>query len=313
MTTIDAVRARPKAHLGLFRYSAWDAVPAAAVYIQFALMVGFFLAWPQMNWPERFGAAALYACSIGWNLDSVSHNFVHNPFFAWEPFNRLTAFLFTFELGTPQTMYKYVHMRHHSGNSDRIGPDGKTRDPISLYQFGHDGHAEPPLSYIFMQFWRDDGPYTVARAIRLKRPQEAREALHEFWAMIALYAVLLVLNWQFVLFLAPFYYLGQCFSFLIAYYEHLGADPQTPIATGVSTYGRVYNWAFMNNGYHAEHHYRPKTHWTRMHAQLEETREDMAAAGVRTLKRAHFLGFLDPSTREVPTAKPPRARTATPN
>lgn len=304
--TAKRARARPKAHAALFRYSAWDAIPATLIYVQFALVLAFAWAWPHMGWAARFACAALYALGIGWNLDSVSHNFIHNPFFAWEPLNRLTSFIFSFTLGTPQTMYKYVHMRHHAGNSDRIGADGKTVDPISLYQFGHDGKIEPALSYIFLQFWRDDGPFTVARAIRVKRPREAREALEEFWAMLALYAVLAVINWQFVLFLAPFYYLGQCMSFLIAWYEHAGANPDLLIATGVSTYEPIYNWAFLNNGYHAEHHHRPKAHWTTMRAVREETRAAQLEANVRTLRWPHVLGFLDPSSRDVPTARPPR-------
>ena len=303
-----AGRERRRARAGLFRYSAWDAIPAALVYLQFGLILAFFVAWPQLNWPERILGGCLYGLAIGWNLDSVSHNFIHNPFFAWEPLNRLTSLVLTFELGTPQTMYKYVHMRHHAGNSDRIGADGRTVDPISLYQYGHDGKVEPLWSYVFRQFWRDDGPFTVAAKIRAKRPREARQALIEFWAMLALYATLLVLNWRFVLFLAPFYYLGQCMSFLIAWFEHAGANPDEPIATGVSSYGRVYNALFLNNGYHAEHHHQPKTHWTRMTTLRAETRAEQMRAGVRTIRWAHPLGFLDPSWREVPTGRPPGSR-----
>ncbi|MGH1558749.1 hypothetical protein ACRAWD_15800 [Caulobacter segnis] len=83
-----------------------------------------------------------------------------------------------------------MHMRHHAGNSDRPGPDGDTIDPISIYKHGADGKAEPMLSYVLLQFWRDDGPFTVARQIRAKRPDEARRALEEFWAMIALYGAM---------------------------------------------------------------------------------------------------------------------------
>ena len=298
-------RARPRARAGLFRYSAWDAVPAGLVLAHLGLLLAFFLLWPQLRWPARLGGAALYAVGIGWSLDSVSHNFIHNPFFAWEPLNRVTSLLLTLTLGTPQTMYKYVHMRHHAGNSDRIGADGTTIDPISLYQYGHDGKVEPPVSYVFRQFWRDDGPFTVAAKIRAKRPKEARQALQEFWAIVLVYAVLLIVNWRFVLVLAPFYYLGHCLSFLIAWYEHAGADPDRPIATGVSTYEPVYNWEFLNNGYHAEHHYRPKVHWTEMRKLRDGIREAQAAAGVRTLRLAHFLGFLDRRASPVPTARPP--------
>lgn len=308
--TLAGLRQRPRARAGLFRYAAWDAIPAALVYVQLGLIVAFFVAWPQLSWPARFAGATLYALGIGWNLDSVSHNFIHNPFFAWEPLNRLTSFALTFSLGTPQTMYKYVHMRHHAGNSDRVGADGTTVDPISLYQYGGDGKVEPALAYVFLQFWRDDGPFTVARAIAAKRPKEAREALEEFWAMSAFYAVLAILNWRFVLFMAPFYYLGQCLSFLIAWYEHAGANPDLPIATGVSTYGTLYNWTFLNNGYHAEHHHRPKVHWTQMRALREETRAAQAAAKVRTLSWAHPLGFLDRTAPPVATARRPVLRRA---
>ncbi|HEX5264649.1 MAG TPA: fatty acid desaturase [Phenylobacterium sp.] len=302
MIVMDRKRAKPRPHAGLFRYSAWDAVPATLAYVHLALLLGFFLAWPQMNWTQRTAGAVLYAVAIGWNLDSVSHNFIHNPFFAFEPLNRLTSLVLTLELGTPQTMYKYVHMRHHAGNSDRIGADGGTVDPISLFQYGGDGKVEPVWSYVFRQFWRDDGPFTVARAIGSKRPKEARQALQEFWAIVVVYGVLLVLNWRFVVFLAPFYYLGHCLSFLIAWYEHAGADPDQPIATGVSTYEPIYNWAFLNNGYHAEHHYQPKVHWTKMRELHEATRDARLAAGVRTLRYAHFLGFLDRDAPAVATA-----------
>jgi len=302
-----APRARPRAHAGLFRYSAWDAIPALLVVVHLGLLAAFFVVWPQLGWSARLGGAVLYALSIGWSLDSVSHNFIHNPFFAWSPLNRLTSLLLTLALGTPQTMYAYVHMRHHAGNSDRIGADGKTVDPISLYQYGYDDKVEPAASYVLKQFWRDDGPFTVARAIRAKRPKEARQALQEFWAIVAVYGTLFVLNWRFILVMAPFYYLGHCFSFLIAWYEHAGADPDQPIATGVSTYEPLYNWTFLNNGYHAEHHHRPKVHWTRMKALREETRAAQTAAGVRTLSVAHFLGFLDRRAAPVPTARPPRA------
>ena len=121
--------------------------------------------------------------------------------------------------------------------------------------------------------------------------------------MVALYGVLLLLNWQFVLFLVPFYYLGQCLSFLIAYYEHLGAEPDKPIATGVSSYEPVYNWLFLNNGFHSEHHFRPKWHWSKMKALRAEIAEEMAAAQVRTIRPAHFLGFLEPSSWRIPVAR----------
>ncbi|WP_394762644.1 fatty acid desaturase family protein [Phenylobacterium sp.] len=276
----------------LFRHSVWDAVPAALVFLHLGLLAAFFIAWPSLGWAARLAGAALYAAAIGWNQDSVSHNFIHNPFFTSKRLNRIIDFALTLENGTPQTMYRFVHMRHHAGNSDRPDAQGVTLDPISVYRHGRDGKAEGAWSYVLKGFWRDDGPFAVARQIRAKRPDEARRALQEFWVLVAVYAGAAMIHWDFVLVLAPFYYLGQSLSFLIAYYEHFGARPEAPIATGVSTYEPIYNLVFLNNGYHAEHHYRPKQHWTRMRALRAEILTEQRAAGVRVIGPAHFLGFL---------------------
>jgi len=276
----------------VFRYSAWDAVPAALAWLHLALLLAFFLAWPSLSWPLRLVGAALYAAAIGWNQDSISHNFIHNPFFVSPTLNRLTEFALTLANGTPQTMYRHVHMRHHAGNSDRPDSHGVTVDPISIYRHGRGGEAEPMLSYVLKGFWRDDGPFTVAREIGRKRPAEARRALQEFWILVSAYAVLALMNWKFVVVLAPFYYIGQSFSFLIAYYEHRGGKPELSIAAGVSSYAPLYNLAFLNNGYHAEHHFRPKQHWTQMRSLRLELRDEQLAAGVTVIRRPHFLGFL---------------------
>jgi fatty acid desaturase len=287
----------------VFRYTIWDLVPALLVYIHLALILAFFLAWPSLSWAERVAGACLYALALGWSLDSVAHNFIHNPFFRSPLLNRITEFALSLDLGTPQTMYRFVHMRHHAGNSDRPGPDGQTIDPISIYRYGANGVAEPMLPYVFLQFWRDDGPFTVARKIRAKRPEEARRALQEFWLMIAVYATMAVVHWQFIVLLAPFYYLGQCFSMLIAYYEHLGGKPEQPPAMGVSTYAPLYNLLFLNNGYHAEHHQHPKWHWSKMSMLRAEVLDEQRSAGTRIIHQAHMLGFLEASSWKIPTAR----------
>lgn len=300
----------PKARRRVFRYSAWDAAPAVLAFAHLAAIAMFMIAWDGLSWPARLFGGCLYAFAIGWSQDSISHNFIHNPFFTSKLANRITEYALTIANGVPQTMYAYVHMRHHAGNSDYPDADGKTRDPISLYLNGADRKAEPMLPYVFMQFWRDDSPFAVAREITAKRPDDGKRALNEFWVMIAVFGVAFVMNWSFVLTMAPFYYLGQCLSALIAYYEHLGADPEVPIATGVSTYEPVYNFIFLNNGYHAEHHHRPKQHWTKMAHLRAETADEQRAAHVRVMGPAHFLGFLDPSSWKVPTASAKKAKTA---
>ena len=62
----------------------------------------------------------------------------------------------------------------------------------------------------------------------------------------------------------------------------------------MSSYGKVYNWIFFNNGYHAEHHFRPKAHWTKMHEFYLQIRDLQLRAGTRVISQPHMLGFLDP-------------------
>lgn len=61
----------------------------------------------------------------------------------------------------------------------------------------------------------------------------------------------------------------------------------------MSSYGKLYNWLWFFSGYHAEHHFRPKVHWTQMEALRAQIIELQRAAGVRVIKPPHALGFLD--------------------
>jgi fatty acid desaturase len=81
---------------------------------------------------------------------------------------------------------------------------------------------------------------------------------------------------------------------LNGFYLHFGGNPNLPLAWGVSSYHRLYNWLWFNNGYHAEHHYRPRAHWTRMKQLHQELAEAQREAGTRVIKPPHALGFLEP-------------------
>jgi fatty acid desaturase len=109
-----------------------------------------------------------------------------------------------------------------------------------------------------------------------------------------------------MLFFLPFFYLGHCFSYLNGYFRHYGANPDKPIAWGVSSYGKLYNWIFFYNGYHAEHHFRPKVHWTKMEKFQRQIAELQKREGVRVINHAHMLGFLDPN---LPKRRRPAAQT----
>jgi fatty acid desaturase len=293
------MRFHHKKHGKFWAYTAWDFFPALSGVLNFAFVICFYLAFARWQWPwwALICMGFTYSVSIGWNINSVCHNFVHNPFFTSNLLNRLFSLMQSFALGFSQVCYDAVHSRHHRGNSDKPGDDGDTIDWASIYRHGHDHEAESVWSYTFLSYLRDD-PWAILRELRTRSAAEARWGAAEIIGFMALYLGMFFVNWKFMLFFLPFYYFGHCLSYLNGYYLHYGADPDQPIAWGVSSYHKLYNWIWFNNGYHAEHHFRPKMHWTKMKEFQQQIAADQEAAGVRVITPPHALGFLDRSLPE---------------
>jgi fatty acid desaturase len=299
----DAIRIeRPSTNSRLFAHTRWDAVPAAAGLFHLAYLFGLYFLFPHAPLWVMLILGFVYALMVNANINGVGHNFIHNPFFRSQLLNRLFGITQSIACCFSQTMYDAVHMQHHKGNSDRQDEKGDTIDWLSIYRHGHDGEAENPWSYVFLSFFRDDVG-TIRKDLRKRKNGD------EFWgnAELAAFATTLLvmaiivptnpihfINWRFMLYFLPVWYLGHCFSYLNGYFRHYGANPDKPIAWGVSSYGRIYNWLFFYNGYHAEHHFRPKVHWTKMEKFRRSIENLQKQEGVRTIKRAHMLGFLDP-------------------
>jgi fatty acid desaturase len=288
---MSRVASRLKVTKPFLAYSPWDAVPIILGLAHFACVIALVLGWGDLGWTARLSFALLYSFSIAWSVNSISHNLIHNPYFSSDLLNHLFSMLLSLTLGFSQVMYHYVHNRHHSGNMDRPGADGNTIDFISIYRYGRDGQPENAFKYFLMSYFRDD-PVAIYKAVRSRQPVAARWAIAELVSVVAFYGALAVCDWRAVLCLVPFYWLGHSLSAVNGYYEHYRANPDQPIAWGVSSYNRLYNWTWMNNGYHAEHHYRPKLHWTKMAALQREIAEEQRRAGVRVIAWPHVLGFM---------------------
>ncbi|WP_025129628.1 fatty acid desaturase [Pseudomonas sp. PH1b] len=275
----------------LLAYSLWDLIPIVMALAHFAFVLWLVLDFHALSWWVILPAALLYAVSLSWSINSISHNQIHNPYFTPSWMNRAFDLLLSVTIGFSQTLYRDIHNRHHRGNSDLPDAQGKTIDPLSIYLHGKDGQPDNPWAYTFLSFFRDD-PKDIYQEMQRKRADDARWVKVEIAVTIAFYLALAWVDWHAVLVLLPFWYLGQSLSSLNGYYEHLGGNPDLPIAWGVSSYSPLYNLLWMNNGYHAEHHYRPKMHWTKVKAFHREIREQQRAAGVKVISVSHGLGFL---------------------
>jgi fatty acid desaturase len=260
-------------------------------FAHLAFNIGLFVAFPYAPWWLLIVWGSVYAISISWNINSISHNFLHNPFFNSRALNYAFSWLESITIGFSQIMYTHVHNRHHTGNSDRQDENGETIDYLSIYRHGKNGLPENVWRYTFLSFFRDDLG-ELSRQIKAKKPFDAAFSKFELFCFVAIAIAAFVINWKAALFILPFYYLGNCLSSLNGYYEHLNGNPELPIAWGVSTYNRLYNWIWLYNGYHAEHHYRPKMHWTKMVEFHNSISEEQKKANVHVIKHCHALGFL---------------------
>lgn len=304
MTNPDVITVeRPTTNSKVFAHTRWDIFPAAAGLFHLAFFFAMFFLYPRTPLWIMLILGFVYALMVNANINGVGHNFIHNPFFRAPLLNRIFGVTQSIACCFSQTMYDAVHMQHHKGNSDRQDEHGDTVDWLSIYRHGHDDEPENPWSYVFLSFFRDD-----VGAIRKELRKRGNGDL--FWGTLELVAfavtlfIMFLFNWRYVIFFfLPFWYLGHCFSYLNGYFRHYGANPDKPIAWGVSSYGKIYNWLFFYNGYHAEHHFRPKVHWTKMEKFRNSIVDLQKQEGVRVIEHAHMLGFLDPHLPEYPKRK----------
>ncbi len=225
----------------IFAHTKWDVAPVIAAVAHLAFDVYLIAGFHSRPLWLSGVLGCLYAISISWNINSISHNFIHTPYFKPKWMNYGFSLLESVAIGFSQTYYHWIHMRHHSGNSDRPDEKGDTVDLLSIYRHGRNGEPENVWSYTFLSFFRDDIG-DIHKAIAKNRPFDAKWGRLELVVFLAVVGAALLYDWKGVLFFVPFYYLGNCLSSLNGYYEHLHGDPDVPIAWGVSSHKSFYNW-----------------------------------------------------------------------
>ena len=98
------------ASTGVLRHSKADAVLIALSLAHAILLVAF---------PSR----PLIALGLWWNANTISHNFVHLPFFRSPVLNRAYSIYLTLLLAIPHSLWRERHLRHHSGRDARDSMD----------------------------------------------------------------------------------------------------------------------------------------------------------------------------------------------
>ena len=126
----------------VFAHSRWDIIPVLAGVLHCAYFFGMFYLFPRLPLWIMLILGFIYSVSISWNINGVSHYFIHNPYFRSPLLNRLFSILESVTVGFSQIFYECIHMQHHKGNADRPNENGETIDWISIYKHGEEGEAE---------------------------------------------------------------------------------------------------------------------------------------------------------------------------
>jgi fatty acid desaturase len=295
-----------------FRYSPYDAIVAICGLLNVAFLLGTFLAFPSLPWWAVGLSFVVLTWAYCWNLQCISHNFIHNPFFTNVWINRLFGVLETLCIGMPHQLYHHYHLNHHAGDNDAKGPDGATRDWSSIYRYGKGNAPEAFWKYCLLSFFRVEVTPVLRVCIRHGRTH-VLQTIAETVVLAAFWLTILAVNWRyFSFFYLPSFFFGWVLSYAEGYLEHYGCQPGNSFANSVSSHNRLYNFLWFNNGYHQEHHWDPKMHWTRMKELSARMRPWMEANRTRILRGPHLTGFLEDFLRRSTTKQSPRSAALSP-
>ena len=102
--------------------------------------------------------------------------------------------------------------------------------------------------------WRDR--HLAHHADRPWKLRWSTQLVVELFAIAALWSFVAIQGTGFLMMCAVGWSAGLALCWMQGHFEHIHGT--------VSHYGRLYNFAFFNDGYHVEHHARPGLHWTKL-------------------------------------------------
>lgn len=109
-TSADGVNLYPR--LGILRHSTWDTFLVVAALVHGAVL-------------GTMPGLVVIGVGLWWNANTISHNFIHLPFFRYHIFNRLFSVYLSLLLGFPQSLWHQRHLAHHAERKLRLRWDGQ--------------------------------------------------------------------------------------------------------------------------------------------------------------------------------------------
>ena len=92
----------PKTDSRIFAHTRWDALSVLAAIFHCVYLFGMFYLFPRVPLWIMLILGFIYSVSISWNINGISHNFIHNPYFRSPLLNQLFSILESITIGFSQ-------------------------------------------------------------------------------------------------------------------------------------------------------------------------------------------------------------------
>ena len=213
------------------------------------------------------GLGLLTAAALNFTLHITVHYHVHFKS-RFSIVNELAQMGFSILIGLPFHYYQMLHINHHVY-------DNRPGDFTSTWKALGDRIVQ-----------RNAVAYSLLWPFRGRARHQVRAALAEGYiakghpgkmrrqgiAVLTFVALLAWLDWRYVILYYGIFYVGWSLISLHNYGQHL--PHQSRLELGNSFYSGVYNWIFVNNGLHYEHHRDPQVPYWDLLDRRDENRNN---------------------------------------
>lgn len=188
----------------------------------------------------------------------ATHNTIHSPVFRSRTQNRVFQVALTLTYGHPVSAFVPGHnLSHHkhTQTAKDVMRTSKARFRWNLL------NGLFFLLKVAPSIMRGESQYFKTMKTRL--PAWYRQYQIEFWVLHAIYAALLILDWQkFLLFVFIPHKYAAWGIVTMNLLQHDGCDETSEWNHSRNFVGKLVNWFTFNNGYHTIHHMHPGRHWS---------------------------------------------------
>ena len=226
----------------------------------FLTLLPYILAGHAVRGPLYYLIFFLVQTYISYMCGAINHNHTHHSTFHGRVPNLLMNQFLSFSMGRSTSYLVIPHNFNHHGN---FGKESDWSDPRKI---GHFRGVLGVVVYsvrIFCLMTRYQGKEATLRT----RPRLMRRIFTEQVFLVAFFAALIWWNWTIFILSSFPGFVAAIFGLLaINLFQHGLCDLESDHDHSRNFVSPVYNWIFVNNGYHTYHHDYPKAHWTELPA-----------------------------------------------